>query len=50
MIDKKKFPEVLKRYRLFRGYTQAKLAERVGVKNTTISNYEKGVSLPDPAS
>ena len=46
-IDKEKFPETLKRYRLFRGYTQAKLAEKVGVKNTTISNYEKGVSLPD---
>lgn len=27
--------------------TQAELAERLGVKNTTISNWEKGVSKPD---
>lgn len=46
-IDKKKFPETLKKHRLIQGYTQAKLAEKVGVLNTTISNYEKGVSLPD---
>ncbi len=46
-IDKKKFPDTLKKYRLVRGYTQAKLAEKIGVLNTTISNYEKGVSLPD---
>ena len=46
-IDKKKFPETLKKYRLNQGYTQAKLAEKIGVLNTTISNYEKGVSLPD---
>lgn len=46
-IDKEKFGQTLKNTRLRRNLTQAKLAERIGVKNTTISNYELGVSLPD---
>ena len=46
-IDRKKFPYVLKKYRLLRGYTQEKLALKVGVLHTTISNYENGVSAPD---
>lgn len=30
------------------GMTQRQLAEKVGVSNTSISNWEKGISNPDP--
>lgn len=45
--DKESFGGTLRRVRNLKGFTQAKLAEKVGVLNTTISNYELGVSLPD---
>lgn len=30
------------------GLTQRQLAEKIGVSNTSISNWEKGLSRPDP--
>lgn len=41
------FSENLKKYRKNIGFSQSDLAERLGVKPNTISNYEKGVSQPD---
>lgn len=37
----------IKSERIRMGLTQAALAQMIGVKNSTISNYEKGVSNPD---
>lgn len=36
----------IKRYRLKMKYTQAQLAEEIGVKQSTIANYESGRNLP----
>lgn len=36
----------IKRYRLKNGYTQAQLAEKVAVRQSTIANYESGRNLP----
>ena len=36
----------IKRYRLKNGYTQTMLAEKIGVKQSTIANYENGRNLP----
>ena len=41
------FPAGLKYYRGLKGVTQKELAEEVGANNTTISNWEKGISKPD---
>lgn len=41
------FGEKLKQLRLEKGYKQSELGELLGLKNTTISNWEKGVSNPD---
>lgn len=41
------FPNGLKYYRRLKGITQSKLGENIGVNNTTVSNWEKGVSRPD---
>ena len=40
------FPEKLKEAREMKNLKQSDLAKLLGVKNTTISNYEKGVSYP----
>lgn len=37
----------LKKIRLRKGLTQAELASKVGVLNTTICNYESGFREPD---
>ena len=37
----------IKKLRLSKGYTQKKLAELLGVKQTTIANYENSIRLPD---
>lgn len=41
------FGEKLKKARIEKGYKQSELGEILGLKNTTISNWEKGVSNPD---
>lgn len=41
------FGEKLKNARIEKGYKQSELGELLGLKNTTISNWEKGVSNPD---
>lgn len=35
------------RYRKVNGYTQKELADIVGVKNSTVSNWEQGANSPD---
>ncbi len=37
----------LKKLRLDKGYTQKKLADRLGLKQTAVANYEKGLRVPD---
>ena len=41
------FSENLSTFRKEKGWTQSELAEKLGVKANTISNYEKGISTPD---
>lgn len=41
------FSDGLKYYRAQQGITQKDLASAVGVNNTTISNWEKGIAKPD---
>lgn len=41
------FSENLSMFRKEKGWTQLELAEKLGVKANTISNYEKGISTPD---
>ena len=38
---------LLRQARLNKGYTQEDIANKLGVKKNTISNYENGVSEPD---
>lgn len=40
--------ERLKQARKAAGLTQRQLAEKIGVSNTSVSNWEKGISSPDP--
>jgi len=42
-----KLVEILKEARLKNGLTQGQVAQMLGVKNNTISNYENGKSQPD---
>lgn len=35
------------RYRKVNGYTQKELADIIGVKNSTVSNWEQGANSPD---
>lgn len=42
------FGERLKEARKTAGFTQRQLADKIEVSNTSISNWEKGVSCPDP--
>ncbi len=42
-----KFGEQLKKLRNKFGYTQRELSDILGIKQTTISNYEKGLRFPD---
>lgn len=42
-----KFGEQLKKLRNKFGYTQKELSDILGIKQTTISNYEKGLRFPD---
>lgn len=44
---KSTFAERLKKLRNEYGYTQKELSEELGIKQTTISNYEKGLRFPD---
>lgn len=37
----------LREYRKARGLTQQQLAEKVGVSNVSLSNYERGTQMPD---
>jgi transcriptional regulator with XRE-family HTH domain len=37
----------LRHYRVLKGVTQKELAEEIGTNNTTVSNWEKGISKPD---
>lgn len=41
------FSDNLKYYRLRKGITQRELATEIGTNNTTLSNWEKGISKPD---
>ena len=41
------FGEVIRNARKSLGLTQRQLAEEIGVANTSISNWEKGLSRPD---
>ena len=41
------FGEVIRNARKSLGLTQRQLAEKIGVANTSISNWEKGLSRPD---
>ena len=42
------YSAIIKEARLSKGVSQEVLAERVGVRKTTISNYETGYSSPSP--
>lgn len=35
------------KYRKLNGYTQKELAEKIGAKNSTVSNWEQGANSPD---
>lgn len=39
----------LRQARIARGFTLAQLAQLVGISHPTLSNYEKGTSVPSPA-
>lgn len=39
--------EKIKELRLERGYTQAEFAELMGVKQSCVSKWERGATLPD---
>ena len=41
------FGEKIRNARKAQGFTQRQLAEKIGVSNTSISNWEKGFSRPD---
>ena len=41
------FGEIIRNARKSLGLTQRQLAEKIGVSNTSISNWEKGLSRPD---
>ena len=41
------FGEIIRNARKALGLTQRQLAERLGVSNTSVSNWEKGLSRPD---
>lgn len=41
------FKDKLKQARIQQNYKQSELADKLGVKNTTISNWETGISNPD---
>ena len=45
----KDYPEVVRTKRLARGWSQAELAERIGMTNVTVSRWEKGRVEPLPA-
>ena len=44
---KTNFYKNLTRLRLLRGYTQAQMAEKIGVSRSTYTNYETGNRTPD---
>ena len=44
----KQFGEKIRDARKAAGLTQRQLANTIGVANTSISNWEKGISSPDP--
>ena len=44
---KTKFNEYLTKLRKFRGYTQAQMAEKLGISRSTYTNYENGNRTPD---
>ena len=39
--------EIIRELRKERGMTQQQLAEKVGISNVSLSNYERGTQLPD---
>ena len=44
---KTRFYEYLTRVRNLRGYTQAQMAEKLGISRSTYTNYERGNRSPD---
>ena len=44
---KTKFPEYLAMFRSQRGYTQARIAEKLKISRSTYANYESGNRSPD---
>ena len=44
---KTRFYEYLTRIRNLRGYTQAQMAEKLGISRSTYTNYERGNRSPD---
>lgn len=48
-IDKQQFGAFVSQLRREKGYTQKELAERLYVSDKTVSKWETGASIPDPA-
>ena len=46
-VMKTKFPEYLAMFRSQRGYTQARIAEKLKISRSTYANYESGNRSPD---
>ena len=46
-MEQKKFGEGLKAFRLENGYTQARLAEILGIKQSSVSDWENNISRPE---
>ena len=46
-MEQKKFGERLKAFRLENGYTQARLAEILGIKQSSVSDWENNISRPE---
>lgn len=47
-IIKSRFVDNLKNYRKSRRYTQAMLADKLGIKRATLASYEENRSFPNP--
>lgn len=45
---KLRFVDNLKNYRKSRRYTQAMLADKLGIKRATLASYEENISFPNP--
>jgi len=48
IIIRSRFVDNLKNYRKSRRYTQAMLADKLGIKRATLASYEENRSFPSP--